>query len=271
MTCRLALVVGFLLGVGVARADGLPTTATLTAEFGSRVGTAAFFDSESGRWTFHEEGRARQRFSPCSTFKIPNSLIGLEAGAVQDAGTTLTWDRVPRSRPEENRNHILRSAFQQSIVWYYQEIARRVGEEQMTRFLRDFDYGNQSTSGGLTRFWLGSGLEISAVEQVEFLRRLEGGSLPVSARSRAIVLEIMEVQRGPGYVLRGKTGSRGRSGGGYDLGWFVGWVELVGRRPVFFAVNVEGEGAWGPAARDLVRSVFATSGILPYSTATPSR
>ncbi len=37
--------------------------------------------------------RCAQRFSPCSTFKIPNSLIGLETGVLTDATTVIPWDR----------------------------------------------------------------------------------------------------------------------------------------------------------------------------------
>lgn len=249
-------------GIRSVQADSdSTTTPSLQGAFGGREGCVVLYDSGSDQWTIHNESRARERFSPCSTFKIPNTLIGLETGVVQDGGTTFTWDGTVHSRSESNRDHQLRSAFQLSIVWYYQELARRVGEPAMGEWLRKFEYGNQDISGGLTKFWLGNSLRISAVEQVEFLRKLQSGSLPVSARSLEIVRDLMIVDHGTTGTLRGKTGSRGVAGGGYDLGWFVGWLERPQGAPVFFATQVEGAGAWGPEARQITRKVLELQGF----------
>lgn len=51
-----------------------------------------------------------------------------------------------------------------SVVWVSQVITSQLGEPIMKRYLRDWDYGNQDTSGGLTNFWLASSLKISARE-----------------------------------------------------------------------------------------------------------
>jgi beta-lactamase class D len=228
----------------------LDTTAALARVFSGQDATMVIFEPDGNRWTFHNETRARERFSPCSTFKIPNSVIALELGTVEDADTTFTWDGKVRSRPEENGDHTLRSAMRQSIVWYYQELARRAGEEHMAAYLKRFNYGNQDISGGLTKFWLGSTLKISAVEQIEFLRRVNGDWLPASERALTITVDIMRIETTPGFTLYGKTGSRGDGKGGYDLGWFVGWVERKGSAPVYFATNLSGPGAWGPMARE---------------------
>ena len=220
-------------------------------------------DVAAGRTVRYNPELAHTRVSPCSTFKIPNSLVGLETGVIPDASFTLRWDGKRRPVEAWNRDHDLRSAIRDSVVWYYQELARRVGPERMQRFLHAFRYGNEDTSGGVDRFWLGSTLRISADEQVEFLARLHRGELPnVSARSLAIVEEIL-VQDAPfpGVVYRGKTGSC-NDPGGPDHGWWVGSVERD-RRLVVFAALIEGEGASGRVCRPLAEKALVRLGVLP--------
>ncbi|WP_369126360.1 penicillin-binding transpeptidase domain-containing protein [Paludifilum halophilum] len=50
-----------------------------------------------------------------------------------------------------------------STIWYFQEVARRVGESKEQEFLHVLHYGNRDLSGGLTRFWLQSSLKISSL------------------------------------------------------------------------------------------------------------
>ena len=130
----------------------------------------------------------------------------------------------------------MRSAFQGSVVWYYQELARRIGPRVMEDYLRLTDYGNGSVDGGVDRFWLDGGLRISADRQIAFLRRLRAGDLPLSRRNQRLVRELMIVEEAPDYVIHAKTGLalRGES----PLGWWVGWVEQGGNA-LFFALNME--------------------------------
>src|SRR5712671_5145762 len=90
----------------------------------------------------------------------------------------------------------MRSAFSNSVVWYYQELARRIGPKRMADFVQRLDYGNHTTSGGITNFWLESTLRISADEQVAFVRRLWADSLPVSKGVQQTTRELMELSRG---------------------------------------------------------------------------
>src|SRR5690606_26270393 len=132
------------------------------------------------------------RFLPASTFKIPNSLIALETGIASGADFALAWDStaVPPQpwwpdawrQPEQT----LRSAFQHSVVWYYQELARRIGEERMATYVAQFDYGNHDIGGGIDQFWLDGALRISPMEQVAFLQRFYQGDLGISDSTTAI-------------------------------------------------------------------------------------
>lgn len=192
----------------------------------------------------YNEERCQQRLSPFSTFKIPNSLIGLERGAVKNADSVIPWDRE-KNPPETllteewGRDHNLRSAIKYSVVWYYQEIARRVGEPVMRKYVSAFRYGNEDISGGIDQFWLNSSLKISADEQIEFLKKFYKNELPVSKRSAEIVKDILLQEETNSYKLRGKTGS-GYLGKDRMLGWFVGYLEKADN-VYFFATNLEGK------------------------------
>jgi beta-lactamase class D len=209
------------------------------------TGAFVLYDVRDDSWTRYDSGACAARHSPASTFKIPNSLIGLETGVVPDEHFVIPWDRVTRPVAAWNRDHDLASAITYSVVPYYQEVARRVGREQMERFVRVFNYGNMDLSGPLDAFWLGGSLEISADEQVLFLRKLAAGDLPVSHRTLDIVRRILVLEETP--LLRGKTGFTDEATGGV-IGWFVGYVEKADRTYVF-AFNVtspdgEKDGPW---------------------------
>jgi beta-lactamase class D len=220
-------------------------------------------DVTGGRTVRHNPALARARTAPCSTFKIPNSLIGLETGVIADASFVLKWDGVRRPREEWNRDHDLRSAMKHSVVWYYQELARRVGPERMQKWVSALHYGNEDISGGIDRFWLGPSLRISPDEQVDFLARLHAGQLPASARSIAIVKDILvQEPPGPGIVYRGKTGSCQDPGATDPHGWWVGSVEKEGRL-FLYAALIEGPGASGPVCRPMAEKALAALGVLP--------
>ncbi len=206
---------------------------------------------------------------PASTFKIPNTLIGLNTGVIDGVGFALPWDGVERQVKAWNRDHDLASAMKYSVVWFYQEVARRIGEERMQQWVERFAYGNRDIGGGIDQFWLDGNLRISPREQVGFLLRLHRGELPVSMESRAIVDDITVLDRGSDYVLRGKTGLGGEAGN--TVGWLVGSVERGGQR-VFFATLVLAEGEQFqkvmPMRMRLTKQFLHRYGVLAEDTAT---
>ena len=201
------------------------------------AGTTVVYDSRNGRWVTNDPSRATKRFVPASTFKIFNSLVALETGAVPDPETVLKWDGVRRPVQAWNRDMDMREAIRVSAVWYYQELARRVGREPMQKWLDRTRYGNHRIGDGVDTFWLHGPLEISAVEQIEFLIRLRGDQLPFSRRTTDLVKQIMPMEKVPGgAVLRGKTGRTGDRSPA--VGWYVGWMDVDGGS-IFFATNIE--------------------------------
>jgi beta-lactamase class D len=186
-------------------------------------GSFVLYDLRKDQWILIGPKQRKTAFTPASTFKICNSLIGLETGVVRDENFVIRWDGITRSNPEWNKDHDLKSAFKNSTVWYYQELARRVGGERMKKWLDLVGYGNADTSGGIDRFWLSGGLRITPEQQIIFLRRLFLGDLPFSKRTMDIVRKIMIVKDTTTYTLRAKTGWGAQDG--LDIGWYVGYVQ----------------------------------------------
>ena len=182
--------------------------------------------------------RAEDRFSPASTAKIPHTLIALENG-LATVETVFTWDGVLRSARVWNRDQTLASAFQNSTVWVYQDIARAAGPEAMAKGLRRFAYGNTDVGSAehLTTYWLDDTLKISAVEQIGFLGRLASKTLPLKGSTYDASRNIMVSDQGGGWVMRSKTGWR-HSDNSMDIGWFVGWLECP-KDVYVFAMNID--------------------------------
>lgn len=226
------------------------------------------FDTKHDRTVRFDPQRCRERFTPFSTFKIPNSLIALETGVAADPDATVRWDQ--KKHPAQShwpdgwkRDHSLRSAFKASAVWFFQEVAVKVGPKRMAEHLRRFRYGNQDISGGIDQFWLASSLKISADEQVEFLRALLEGRLGVSRQSRDILRDIMVYEKTPAYTIRAKTGG-GPAGPGKALGWLVGYVEANDNLYIF-ALNTDGPSysAIKDKRIDLAKTALRELGVLP--------
>jgi beta-lactamase class D len=210
--------------------------ADLSKYFEGYSGAFVLYDVNNKYYIRYNEEQCKKRLSPCSTFKIPNSLIALETGVATDENFLLKWDGTKQWMESWNKDHTLRTAIANSVVWYYRELARRIGEKKMKEYIQKINYGNMDISGGLDKFWLTSSIEISANEQVEFLYKLYKNELPFSERTVNIVKDIMTLEKTDKFVLRGKTGSSGDKDN-YSHGWFVGYV-THGENAFIFATNI---------------------------------
>jgi beta-lactamase class D len=184
-----------------------------------------------------DKERSGEAKLPASTFKIPNSLIALETGVVEDPDKDVfKWDGVVRSIEAWNKDHTMRSAIAASVVPVYQEIARRIGAERMQKYLDLFEYGNRDIGGGIDQFWLTGALRIDPIQQVDFVDRLRRGVLPIGKRSQDLVRDILPVTKVGDAVIRAKSGLTGTDRG--SLGWMVGWAEK-GSAQTVFALNMD--------------------------------
>lgn len=232
------------------------------AELGT-AGTIAVLDTRAHRWIASDSVRAFETFLPASTFKIPMSLIALETGAAVDETQPFKWDGTERRIADWNRDQTLASAYRVSAVWVFQSLARQVGQPTVQQFLRDFRYGNAIAGPVGDRFWLDGDLRISAVGQVEFLRRVHDRALPLSDRTYDIARKVLLREQGPGWRMYAKTGwaddARPR-----PIGWFVGWVEQDrDPRPVYFALNLDmTDAAFAPRREEIAKRVLRALGAL---------
>lgn len=209
-------------------------------------------DARSGE-TLHRQGACGERFYPQSTFKLPLAIMGYDAGILVDAKTP-RWNYQEKFKaPQRARKSFDPTGWEaESIVWYSQEVARKLGKQAFDGYVRDFGYGNGDTSGnpgkgdGLTQSWLMSSLKISVDDQVRFLRAFVTGALPVSDSARRRTMEIIpRFTAADGWQVQGKTGAgwlrdkAGKSDANRPLGWFVGWASKGDRQVVFARVLVD--------------------------------
>ncbi|GAC1526814.1 MAG: OXA-48 family carbapenem-hydrolyzing class D beta-lactamase OXA-54 [Sediminibacterium sp.] len=231
-------------------------------------GTFGLFDNGTGQFIIYDLSRFRDStYLPASTFKIVNSLIGIETGRIVNEKMVIKWDGMIRKYPNGdtatgwNRDLTMEEAFKASAVPYYQEVARRIGKDTMQYWLDSLKYGNHLVGGGIDTFWLNNTLKISADEQMGLVKRLYFGKLPFQKRSQEIVKKVMLQERNANYQLSYKTGW-GFLPNGNALGWVVGWIE-ENHHPYFFAMNVEGPSntSMTPLGLNILRAILKQQGF----------
>ena len=225
-------------------------------------GTFVLLDERRGELRGHNRERAEQRFSPASSFKIANALIGLSLGAVQSVDAVIPYTGDPKPFMREWLQPMgLRGGMKVSNVPLYQELARRIGLAPMRDAIRRLGYGNEQIGDSVTTFWLRGPLAISAVEQTRFLSGLAHQRLPFPRTAQEQVAEITLVDSGPGWSLHAKTGWQNAPGAG--VGWWVGWVQQ-GEQITPFALNLAMAGnADAPKREQLGRASLRALGVLP--------
>lgn len=225
-------------------------------------------EAKTGRQLVRD-GDCDHRLPPMSTFKLPIAIMGYDMGILKSDHDPLWPYRKAYGAPKRARKSVDPAIWQaESIVWYSQEVTRRLGAEAFARYVTAFGYGNRDVSDrngrpGLTESWLMSSLEISPDEQVVFLAKFVNGALPVSQDAQRKARAITPQFRTDGWLVHGKTGSGWlrNSLGAVDyerpLGWFVGWAERDGRRVVFARMRVEAGKAVGPSGLRLREEFLA--------------
>jgi beta-lactamase class D len=201
-------------------------------------GCFALFDNGENSFTIYNLSRYRDSsYTPASTFKIVNSLIGIQTGVITDENMVIKWDGVKRWNEDWNKDLSMKEAFAVSAVPYYQEVARRIGRENMKRWIDSLGYGNKDISGPIDSFWLNNHLKIKPDEELGLVKKLYFDQLPFFKRTQDIVQSVMLREQNSNYKLYYKTGW-GFPGNGTELGWVVGWIE-ENKHPYFFVLNIE--------------------------------
>jgi beta-lactamase class D len=197
-------------------------------------GCFTMLNNSDGEITVYNMHLDTTRFSPASTFKIAQSLIALQTGAVTDENMVIRWDSIVRQPLAWNKDMNIREAFKISCVPFYQEVARRIGRDTMQQWIDSLSYGNKQLKGPIDSFWLNNSLKISPDEQLGLLKRLYFDQLPFRKSVQQQVRELLVQEDNTGYKLSYKTGM------GYDetnhlIGWVSGWIEE--NKHVYFFVT----------------------------------
>ena len=186
--------------------------------------------------------------APASTFKIPHALIALQTGVI-DASTTIKWDGNKYDFETWQKDHTLDSAMKSSVYPFFQRTATMIGDERMRGSLASLRYGADPFRGDVTTFWTNGNLVVSPLDQLSFLKRMFGGTLPIDRRHVEAVKATLVMPAGrisnaagihdfplkwpKGTRVRAKTGN-GRING-ERVSWLVGHLESAGNEYVFAA------------------------------------
>ena len=223
------------------------------------TGTLIVVSSDNERLYVHDRKRAETRFSPASTFKIINTLIGLETGVVTSRNSQFKWDGTDRGLSTWNKDQTLETAFKVSCVWCYQELARAVGSDTYSSELSRIGYGNGRVGNHVDQFWLNGDLQVSAAEQVGILRSIHDYSIGFHRATVDELKAIMLEEQSGDYALYAKTGWTGAK---LHVGWYVGYVETADET-WFFAMNMRmGSADQAPLRKDLTIRSLRALGIL---------
>ncbi|MFT6500064.1 MAG: beta-lactamase class D [Crocinitomicaceae bacterium] len=199
-------------------------------------GAVLIYDLKKSIYYSNDYDWASQGQLPASTFKIVNSIIGLETGVITDS-VIFKWDGEQKWNEKWMQDLTLDEAIEYSCVPCYQELAREIGTDRMNEYLDKYEYPKMAVdSTTIDMFWLEGESRINQFQQIEFLARFYQKKLPISKKTYNKVKEILIVNEEENEIISGKTGLS-ITNDVYN-GWYVGYVEK-NDNVYFFATNIE--------------------------------
>ncbi|HEY0065300.1 MAG TPA: class C beta-lactamase [Telluria sp.] len=251
-----------LHSIGIAALAGLAALAAAPALHAAEICTA-IADAATGK-VLLARGDCERQVTPASTFKIPLSLMGYDAGVLKDAHTPelpfrpgyVDW------RPSWRSATTPAKWMSESVVWYSQQLTQVLGKARFAAYTERFEYGNGDVAGdathdGLSASWLESSLRISPLGQLTFLGKLVNRKLGVSEYAYTMTAQLTQCGQAPeGWRINGKTGS----GSGY--GWYVGWASRgsgSAARAYVFARLIQKEATQSP---EVAAGILARDGLI---------
>ena len=201
------------------------------------------YTPNDGSMIVSDKKMAQTRYTPCSTFKIVSTLIGLETGVLKDINTKMGYDGKKYPFKGWNKDVNLKEAFQASCVWYYKKMIAKLDKNYVQKSLDKIQYGNCDISvwnnNGHNVFWIESSLQISPLEQVKFLEKIFENKTDFSPRNIEIVKECMKFPDINKVKVYGKTGTGRNYNTNHLEGWFVGFFEQQNGKRTYFAARAK--------------------------------
>lgn len=226
--------------------------------FGASDGCAVVYDLGADLYTVYNKSEVTRRVPPCSTYKIYSALNALEQRIIAPEANTLVWDGTAYAFESWNQDQTLRSAMQESVNWYFKFLDQSAGTAQMEDFLTEISYGDCNFGDDSDSFWNGSGVKISALEQVELLVKLYRNDFGFEDGNITAVKDAMLLcEEG----LYGKTGT-GRLDGTNVAGWFIGFAETHDDTYFIAVYRNSQDGADGALAYETASIILQTMNII---------
>ena len=232
-------------------------------------GSITIYDYRAKKWISSDINDSHFATLPASTFKIINTLIVLEAGAIANENVIIKWpggtDTVKYGyRPDIYHDMSLKDAFRLSAGWAYVELAKGIGKDEYRRFLSNAQYGNADVSIDDPDFWNFGKLAISPANQIQILIGVYEETLPFSKRSFAVLKDLMKEEETDNYTLRAKTGWTRYNG--KDIGWWIGYIEKKDE-VYFFATRLIKERItenpdFGKCRKQITKIILKQMGVL---------
>ena len=203
---------------------------------------------------------ATLRSAPNSTYKIYDALFGLEEGSITPENSFIAWNGESYPFEAWNADQTLQTAMNSSVNWYFQTVDEQLGVSTIYNYIQEIGYGNKNMDGDFSTYWMGSSLEISPVEQVELLTKLQNNCFGFGSENIDAVKDSICLSSSDTGTFYGKTGT-GRVNEQDVNGWFVGFVETEDNT-YFFAANIGAESdAAGGNASEITMSVLSDMNI----------
>lgn len=242
--------------------------------FNGLNGAAVLFNPGSNEYSVYNPQLAETQRSPCSTFKIISSLIGLEYGVIPLDNSLRPWSGEVFWKEDWNRDIDFEQAFRTSCIWYFRQVIDELGETVMQEELNRLQYGNRDISDweghlnnnnnnpSLTGFWVESSLKISAKEQTDVMERIFGSKSEYSLKSLERLKQAMLVtdETASPNPIYGKTGLGMTSGIVVDS-WFTGFTETP-EGNIYFCVylgQTDGMEVSSAKAKEIAISIISDS------------
>lgn len=191
-------------------------------------GSFSFLNNQLGDIIVYNMKLDTERLSPGTSFKILNSLIGIQTNKITNENSKLKTDS------SQNGNLTFKEAFQNSSLPFFQDLATQIGKDTMKFWIDSLHYGNKNTSGSVDSFWLDNHLKISPDEQLGLASKLYFEQLPFPKYDQQMVQDQMLLEDNTLYQLSYATGT-GIDEKNNNFGWVLGWI--IENRHVYFFVT----------------------------------
>ena len=232
----------------------------LSTYFGEYKGSFVLYDLENDAWRIHDMEHATLRVAPNSTYKIYDALFGLEEGVITPENSFIAWNGETYPFEAWNADQTLQSAMNSSVNWYFQTVDEQLGASDVYSYVQEIGYGNENMSGDFSSYWMESSLEISPIEQVELLTKLQNNSFGFAPENINAVKDAICLSASDAGTFYGKTGT-GRVNGQDVNGWFIGYIETADNT-YFFATNISADSdATGGNATEITMSILSDMNI----------